>query len=61
MFGDRFNQSLDNTTLPSGLKVLEFGNDFNQSLDNTTLPRNMWTLDFGDGFDDFVLGCVTDR
>ena len=33
-FGFNFDQSLDNTNLPSGLQSLEFGYNFTQSLDN---------------------------
>ena len=45
-----FNQSLDNVTLPSGLRSLTFGFFFNQSLDNTTLPSGLQSVTFGKGF-----------
>ena len=32
-FGDEFNQSMDNVTLPSGLQSLTSGREFNQSMD----------------------------
>ena len=40
-FGDDFNQSLDNVSLPGGLLQLTFGYDFNQSLDNVNLPHGL--------------------
>jgi hypothetical protein len=43
-FGGRFNQNMDNVTLPSGLKSLTFANNFDQSLDNVTLPSDLQNL-----------------
>ena len=50
-FGFLFNQSLDKTALPSGLKAIIFGQMFNQSLDNTSLPSGIQDLTFGHCFD----------
>ena len=50
IFGDEFNQRLENTTLPDGLrtyvKSLTFGADFNQRLGKTNLPSELeiWNL-----------------
>ena len=40
-FGDKFNQSMDNATLPSGLQSLTFGRDFEHLLDHTVLPNGI--------------------
>jgi hypothetical protein len=46
-FGSRFNQSIADVTLPSGLQSLTFGRRFNQSMDHVTLPSGLQSLTFG--------------
>merc|ERR1711924_456532 len=43
-FGQYFDQSIDNVTLPSGLQSLTFRHFFNQSMDNVTLPSGLQSL-----------------
>jgi len=38
-FGSRTNQSLDNVTLPNGLRYVTFGNDLDQNLSMVTVGR----------------------
>ena len=49
-FGDSFNESLDDATLPPSLTHLKFGHRFNQPLDNVTLPPTLTHLTFDEGF-----------
>lgn len=46
VFGDSFNQSLDNVSFPSALRSIRFGYSFNQSLDRVTLPSALQHIRF---------------
>ena len=45
-FGEYFDQSMDNVTLPSGLQSLTFGANYNKSMDNVALPSGLQSLTF---------------
>ena len=51
-FGDRFNQGLEQVTLPKNLRSLTFGCDFNQSLAQVALPNSLRNLPFGSDFNE---------
>ena len=53
MFGERFNQNLENATLLSGLQILTFGygSKVNQGLEQVILPSGLQTLTCGSGCD----------
>eukprot|EP00435_Cladocopium_sp_Y103_P012851 s1927_g3.t1 len=45
-----FDRNVDETKLPTSLKVLSFGRDFNQKLERVTLPPDLRELKLGNGF-----------
>ena len=56
IFGDQFNQSLEDVTLPASLQNLTFGYGFNQSREGVTLPASLQKLTFGYGFNQSLEG-----
>eukprot|EP00913_Durusdinium_trenchii_P004699 g4364.t1 len=56
VFGEMFNQSLENVTLPGHLQILRFGSSFNQSLEDVLLPNSLQSLTFGSDFNQSLAG-----
>ena len=50
IFGDDFDQNLENIKWPQQLQSLTFGAEYNQSLRGVRLPDDLQSLTFGDLF-----------
>jgi hypothetical protein len=50
IFGDDFNQPLDNVVCPERLNEIHFGGRFNQPIDKVKFPESLREIYFGDKF-----------
>jgi hypothetical protein len=56
IYGDNFNQPLDDVIFPSTLKTIFLGDSFNHSIDNVKFPKSLAGIVIGDAFNHPISG-----